>query len=117
MKNVERWSPAALEAAVDLALSNNAPRRAAREQAAYAFQLLAKKHLGGTLEHLEEWSGWSELERKVALGLAQGEPSKALALRLNCSLTHIYKTRQALRESLQLAPQASLEHWLQKRLQ
>ncbi len=58
---------------------------------------------------LEEWTS---IEQDVAAGLAKGEHTKAIAQRLNISLSAVYKARHALRARFNLQAHESLERRL-----
>ena len=96
-----------LQAEVEEALSGGSQQRGL-----IAFEALLRQERMHQLSKRDVFAEFSDLERSVALGLAAGEHTKSIAMRLNLSLSAIYKIRSQLRNRLGLHSNESLDRWL-----
>lgn len=88
-----------------------------RRKAAAAFEVLMARSATEAKDLSDElMADWSELERKVALGLAQGKTTKQLATTENLSVQRIYQARRDIRQRLNLRKEVQLDEWLQSNL-
>ena len=110
LRGVKEASLSSLEAAVEEAILHGANRsKSRRERAVVALGELMRRKLSVSFEESPEFQAWSELEQQVAIGVANGEHTKAIAARLGVSTSLIYKVRHALRASLELSGNESLK--------
>ncbi len=110
LRGVKEAPQNSLELAVEEAITNKGGLSAGRkERAVVALGELMRRRLSISLEDSAEFQAWSELEQQVALGVANGEHTKAIAARLGVSTSLVYKSRHALRSSLELSGNDSLK--------
>lgn len=82
-----------------------------QKRAQVAFNHLKRNELIGQLPGSDKWT---EMELEVAKGLWAGEHTKAMAARLDVSVSTLYKVRHRLRQKLHAPQHASLTDWIRK---
>lgn len=110
LREVRDAPQASLESAVDEALLHKDRwSKPLRNRAVVALGELMRRRLTKSLDAIPEFQQWSKLEQAVAIGVANGEHTKAIAARLGVSVSHVYKVRHGLRNALELSGNDSLK--------
>lgn len=84
-----------------------------RLRMARALRLLLDRKTERTVAHLPGWESCSLVERQLAVGLAQGDQTKQIAIRLAISTSYAYNLRSQVRQKLNAPDGESLDRWLQ----
>ena len=92
-------------------------RRLQRLRMARALAQLLDQSMEQSVAHLPGWESCSVLERQLALGLAQGDQTKQLAVRLGITTSYAYNLRSQVRLKLNVPDGESLDSWLQSQAQ